>query len=701
MRQAYIKNRSGGLDAIMAYEVNDFPYDKLIVRQWLNTGKKVVKAYNNTFATFDIETSTIEYERDAKGKYIQSPRGFMYHWQMCVGGYPVFGRTWETWIEFMHKLVDTFRINDRYRLVIYDHNLGYEFQFMKDFLRSEFGDYTQFSAQPRKPMKVSTGCGFEFRCSWKLTNMSLAKFLENEKGVRHIKAKDDLDYDVVRTAETPLTDEEFGYCISDVVGLYEGIQCRLANEGDNLCTIPLTSTGYVRRDCRNASRKANKWHEQFKKLYLTPETFNILDEAKRGGDTHANRLMAGRVWHDVDSYDFQSSYPAMMMLKKFPSSRFAVYGYVESIEELEGLFEKYHCIFRAGFHDLECRSKTIMPYVPYSKLLGKVGDFTNDNGRILDCPYVVLTITEIDWQIIKEQYTWSSVDLSPIWYAKSDYLPEWLRECVMKFFRDKTTLKGEKKKASEPEVVENLEYLYAKSKNRLNGIFGMCLTSPIHPEIVETDGVWSEVAPNIEDALEHYNNSRNSFLYYAWGVYITAHARYHLYQLVKASGNGVIYCDTDSSKATQADHAAIAELNKSIMAECEKLGAYCDYDGERYYLGIAEHETKVPMKNFKTLGAKKYCDTSADGKFEITIAGVNKKKGAIEMGSIDNFKLGFIFTEAGGQTLYYNQEPIGTIEVNGCTMTTASNVGMVDSTYELGVTNEYFDLISTGTIDII
>ena len=144
--------------------------------------------------------------------------------------------------------------------------------------------------------------------------------------------------------------------------------------------------------------------------------------------------------------------------------------------------------------------------------------------------------------------------------------------------------------------------------------------------------------------------------------------------------------------------------NKKIEALCEERGAYVDYEGERYYLGTYEHETSEaeggPFINFKTLGAKKYCYTDKKG-FHITISGVQKKLGAKEMVSIDNFIPGFIFKEAGGKTLYYNDCEKHYITVDGVTMLTASNIGMVDSTYKLGVTSEYAELLGINVYELL
>ena len=702
MRLACIKRFDGGEDVIETYNIHDFPYENLNTKALTCKHKKKPKYLVYTFATFDIETTTIDNGTD-------TPYGFMYHWQMDVGGNVVTGRRWEEWVKFMLKLVEIFKTDETRNFVVYIQNEAFEFQFIRDFLNAYFGGFRVFASQRRKPIYVTTKNGIQFRCSYKLTNMSLEKAVQNELGVVHCKAAGDLDYRVIRTADTPLDDTEYGYCVSDVVSLYELIERRFINEHDNLESIPMTSTGYVRRDCRNSCRKDEDYREEFLKQEMTESVYKLLMEAGRGGNTHANRYMSGRIWHYVDSFDVASSYPAQMFLRKFPVSKFTPYGEIESMTELESLLSEYACLFRVIFTGLEVRDNIGMPYIAISKATARSKHVTLDNGRVLsvinredrenDRGYIALTMTDVDFQIIKEQYTWDDMSISDFHIATYGYLPEALLSQVMAYFKAKTELKDKIKEAEErgdEEEAANLAYLYAKSKNRLNGIFGMCYTNPVHNVIsINEDGEWIEDEPEIADALKKYWKSRNSFLVYAWGVWITAWARRHLEDLFNALGQDkVIYGDTDSGKAVDVDISKIDALNAKVMALADKRGAYCDYNGTRYYMGIYEHENKVPIAKFKTLGAKKYVYEDEKG-LHVTISGVSKKLGAKELGSIDNFVPGFIFKDAGGLTLYYNDadQGIHQITVDGCTMTTASNIGMIDSTYEIGITSEYAELI--------
>lgn len=684
MRTAFLKNSiTNRIDEIECYTYEEFPYDQLSTRV-LKTGKNHSSVgYLQNICTFDIETTTDTVLKKA----------WMYHWQMCIDGINCYGRTWKEWEAFLLKLSETHSVSQERKLAIYVHNLGFEYHFMKKFLARTFGEYKVFAPQKRKPLRVETENGLEFRCSWKLSNMSLDKFLKNEKGVAHLKAKGDLDYKVCRTSQTTLTDEEFGYCIGDVQGLYEALRSRLEHDNDTLASIPMTSTGYPRRDCRRDCQRDKNYRKIFNRCRMRKDSYELLKEAARGGNTHANRRMSGQILENIDCYDAQSEYPAMQLLKLFPMTAFTRYGNIESFSELNELLETKACLFRWTAIGVRVKDEISMPYIPDAKCRHLVGAL-RDNGRVLKADGLSMTLTDIDYKLIKEQYEIEEEYVSDLQIAEYGRLPEPIRNTIMGYFQAKTELKY-KRDQYEPDTQEykDLDYLYGKSKNKLNGIFGMTYTDPVHDLIYETeDGFWKQERPeDLDAALTKYNTSRNSFLVYAWGIWTTAHGRAHLARLVKAGGQErAAYQDTDSDKGVGLNASAIEEENRKIREECERLGAYADAGGKRYYLGVYEKERGY--ERFETLGAKKYAYEQNE-KLHVTISGVNKEKGAAELESLENFRLGFIFKEAGGLELTYNEADIHTITVDGVEMETAANIAMTDSTYTIGITNEYAELL--------
>lgn len=699
MRTVNITTLTGKVRQYTAYETSEFPWGELKKIAFKSRKKKGSEILCN-HASFDIETTTIEEPVKL---------AFMYHWQMCVQGILVYGRYWDDWCKFLNRLAEELELSEQRKFIIYVHNLPFEFQHMRDFLKEYVSDFTGFYIDKRKPLSVRCENGIEFRCSWKLTNMSLEKACQFEKGVEVGKQSGDLDYKKIRTPVSILSDREFGYCMADVLSLYQLISRRLLNENDNLESIPLTSTGYVRRDVRHSTEKQDGYRDFFLSTRLTKSVYTLLKEAGRGGDTHANRFLSGRLLTDVDSYDVQSSYPAMLKMRKFPMTKLTPYGDLDSREEFQTLLDSKACLFRIAFDNLRLKDHVAMPYLSMDKALDLSGERL-DNGRVLKARVARYTITDVDYRIIEKQYTWDTIFISDMHTAEYGYLPESILSVVDQYFEAKTRLKGElakAKKDQDVELIKDLQYQYDKSKNRLNGIFGMMYTDPVRDIIsLKEDGTWSAERPDLDEALDKFYKSRNSFLYYAWGIWTTAHARAHLNRLVEITGQDTtIYCDTDSSKCLHSESVrrAVEMENQKIISEAESRHAYADYDGVRYYMGIYEHEANYVR--FKTLGAKKYVYEEINKKgvceLHVTISGVNKSLAPYELGHIENFLPGFTFHKAGGLEMEYIDMQIREITVNGCKFKTASCIASTDSTYELGITGEYAEVIGYNAYEDI
>ena len=76
----------------------------------------------------------------------------------------------------------------------------------------------------------------------------------------------------------------------------------------------------------------------------------------------------------------------------------------------------------------------------------------------------------------------------------------------------------------------NVEYL--GSKEMVNAAYGMTVTDICRDEIIYDESSqmdWEKQKPNIEDAIEKYNKSARRFLFYPWGVWVTAYARRNLF----------------------------------------------------------------------------------------------------------------------------------------------------------------------------
>ena len=154
-----------------------------------------------------------------------------------------------------------------------------------------------------------------------------------------------------------------------------------------------------------------------------------------------------------------------------------------------------------------------------------------------------------------------------------------------------------------------------------------------------------------------------------------------------------MYCDTDSVYSLAP--IDLSEFNEERKRDSIKHGGFADDPkGSTHYMGVFEQEGGK-IDRFITWGAKKYA-VETDGKLRITIAGVGKKAGAAELaahGGLEALRPGFIFREAGGLTATYNDVPYGDLTIDGHTMQVGTNIYLEPSTYTLGITWEYEQLL--------
>ena len=297
------------MDEKIIYNSNTFPYGIIKdtpcqKRRRGNQGRRNNKRkYKDFFCAFDIE-STNDYSIN---------QAFMYIWQFQIEDHTVVGRSWDEYLTFCERLQEQLK-SDEY-LMVYVHNLSYEFSFLKGVY--PFDNEEVFATESRKVLKCEMyGC-MEYRCSYFLTNMSLAAFTA-KMGVTQKLSGEEFNYKKIRYPWSVLSDRELEYCITDVISLVEALKVYFSIERDNFYTIPLTSTGFVRRDVKSAMRHFNK--NELQSMLPDYDIFCILREAFRGGNTHANRYYAEQILTNISSYDRVSSYPDVQINELFPMS---------------------------------------------------------------------------------------------------------------------------------------------------------------------------------------------------------------------------------------------------------------------------------------------------------------------------------------------------------------------------------------------
>lgn len=591
--------------------------DAPIVKQRATKNHPSIEYYNLP-CSFDIETTSFRTDEGEKA-------ATMYEWTLCLDGQVVIGRTWEEYTATMRTVAEMMGLGATRRLVIYVHNLEFEFQFMRGWFEWD----KVFAIDTRRPVYAITTDGVEYRCSYILSGYSLAKLGEMLTTSNARKMVGDLDYELPRHSHTPLTEQEIGYCVNDVLVVCDYIRETIANNKGSILKIPLTKTGYVRRYVREKCfGKKYGWgyRSTMRELTMEPEEYRALKRAFQGGFTHASAMHVGKTLEDVTSYDITSSYPTVMVSERYPMSK-GMRVTVHSREEFEQYLDLYCCVFDATFYDLEPKNWTDNP-LSYSRCWESEEVKTN-NGRVVTARKVSTTITDVDFAIYRKMYRWSNLQVGEMIIYRRGYLPTPFVRAVLDLYRDKTTLKG----------VEGKEVEYQSAKEMVNSCYGMCVTDIVRVNNEYKDGEWVETAPDLEEAIDKYNNDPQRFLAYAWGVWITAYARRNLFGAVIECGGDYVYSDTDSCKTLNADKHRpwFEKYNNAITARIQRALAYhrfpADDAAPKTIKGVAKPlgvwDFDGEYSRFKTLGAKRYLVEYKDsGTIALTVSGLNKKKAA-------------------------------------------------------------------------
>lgn len=701
-----------GYEPIKAYSVSEFDPPLLLFKN-LQKNHKITR-YATDYICLDTETSKTDVTC-----------GWVYQWAVCIKQKIfVYGRTPTEFIDLLVKLSEHYELSDTKKIIIYVHNLGYDFSYLKLFLLKLDPTLDVLAVDNHSVLTVDM-IGFKIICSYKLTNLSLG-VLSDKYALKYVKAVGTVDYSIIRYQDSELTDNDWCYMFSDVASQYDGVKQYLAMNGYKFAArAPFTSTGFVRVECRNASRDDEKWREQFNIMRLTLSQYRLCRSAFMGGLCICSFVYSRVTIRTVNGHceykrkkrkkpvvidgslglghkDFTSSYPARQMCETMPVGKPIEYGFIENKRELDRLLKKYHCVFMLTLYDVHIKKGVTCPYIPSSKCMG-TKNLYKLNGKVTSADELTIAVTELDYKWIKRQYYAKNFKVYNMLCFKKGKMPDWLKDKIMYYFTNKCNLKH-----TDPT-------LYAKSKNLLNGIYGMTATSIIRPnykiELHGTDKhkigeIFEQIAANVdeadESALNKYYNSYNSFMPYQFSIYTTAWARDALMTLIESTGDGdgqtfkdpskddltevyknFLYCDTDSV------FYIITAKNKIRMAEYEKLCIQRAVDNNAFvgknYLGAPTNEPA--LRAFRGLHAKCYAmeEFNKDTRryeLNVVIAGIPKRAikwisgngfvmpyertNAEELTNIDNLDDGFVFNHCGGiRCVYNNERGISVTEING------------------------------------
>ena len=599
--------------------------------------------YINGTCTFDIETTNTGTD------------GFACSFQGCFFGRSFLFRYIEDFIELIEKLVELLHLQEKQRLVVYVHNLGYEHVYITQILAKRWGMPQTLFVKNRKALTITyPAIGVEFRDSLRLFQKSLARAT---KGLPHEKLAGDLDYTVYRTPDTPLSEQEEAYCLWDVVGLAEAIDKLKEERGYNTATMPLTNTSMVLEEVDHHLHDG-KTMRALNDLILSREQLTLAYNAMAGGDTHGTRWRSGTIYKDCNSYDLKSAHPSQQILWKFPSGKPIDLPPDTHEEHLQRLINNgYGWIGEVCIQNIQVRPECPNPVISVSKCRDILNKHGTDNGRLMGAEACFVYCDSNDFQRIKQSYLYTQLTLVTGFAFYLQYLPDSFRGAVLDFFK--------KKETAPPGAERNF------AKICVNTIFGACAQKRVREEhilSINEDGMtydstsWQDAIKEKDDeAVIKLQKNRLPFL---WGLWTSSMTRLKLYELQQAVGwENLIYWDTDSVKYQGGKKEEVRAYNEKIIQQCINRDAVVYKDtGCPVYIGVAEDEhpdNTYGYKEFVFLHAKCYAVRMASGDIEVTISGVQKDKGIKAMkNDLENMRDGFFIKDAGGLSLTYHDKPV-------------------------------------------
>lgn len=704
---------------LYAGQFKDYNFENYHKKRQHRKGKNVKKFYDDIF-TFDIETTSawinehgnvIKYKRGKKAEYWNNlqPLSLCYIWMFGINDSVYYGRTLESFYEMLGDLPSDGKI------IIWVHNLSWEAHFLFNILHG----VKMFCRTPHKPMKLTCDDfpNIEFRCTYMLTRLSLENWGKS-LGVK--KMVGDLNYNKIRTPLTALTDKELGYCERDCIVVYEGIKNflkRYPRQED----IPLTQTGIVRRVVKDKLMSDDDYNRFIKTLVpKDAKEYKMLQHVFAGAYTHANRKFAGKIISNNgevagEHYDFTSDYPFQLCGRKYP---FTPWAYIP-IKEIpdEKTYNDVAYIMTLRFTGIRC--ETCNSYIQVVKCSTDSTITRTDNGRVLEAEELEITITEQDWLIIKNMYSYKTLDVLKVYKSYKQYLPKPFIEYVLELYGNKTSLKD----LTDPVSVE----LYKKSKEYINALFGMCVTALLQSDVLfdednlqwDIDKLTDKRVNKHLDKLRNFNKrEKRYFLNYSWGIYCTAYGRVSLFMcllgsdLISTTVNDTskfykddieLYGDTDSLFLQ--GHHDFTWYNKWCDERLKEMCAFHNID-----FALTRPKTKKGVEKplghflreddfieFRTLGAKRYCERRADGKLYLTVSGINKEAVYMLKDDIRNFKNDFEFdkdfpTVTKKLPIYISNMP-EVVYPDGYKSSYKSGVALRPNGYKMHIDDNYSKLI--------
>lgn len=572
------------------------------------------------FGGYDTETTNI---RQADGW-----AAYVYHFQISLANQRetvvYLFRKWEVFLWFIDELVKNYKLGEKRKLILWVANFSFEFQFLRERLEWDSGEWDFFAKEERQPLKA-TYHGLEFREALAISGGDLAHLAKTYCKTQ--KLVGDLDYSVERNFSTELDEKARAYVINDVVILSEFSERMFKDYIRPHKKVPMTKTSILideykrnlKRICKERDERLNlengeslrSWMDFIHSCQPDEKTYKTwFTYLFRGGYVHANALYSDIEVRAVPR-DITSSYPAYMLLGYVPVTPF------KKVKFTPELLNNKCCILRVQYDFIE---QTTPHSIESKNKIVSVVNGVYDNGRLVSCDSCELWQTEHDYKVFNLFYrskTGQPPTVVECYIADRGEIPPYVTDVVKKYYLRKNELKANGQKKTQE---------YSVCKAALNSNYGACVKK-IRLQRVNYNHGWSIDSVS----ADYYKEIEKTILLPQWGIWITAGSRCQfllntLYKLTRA-GVECVYLDTDSIKYRPCHKAEkiFQHYNNSIRRHLHNRGLR-----NKHFSDLGMYDVEERDKNgrplavrMKTLGAKRYiCEI--DGEVIATVAGMPK-----------------------------------------------------------------------------
>ena len=600
--------------------------------------KVIVDSVFTNCVGFDTESTTI-FEDETKKKVKHC---FCYTFQVAIANYYAIYRTKEQFINFLSILKDVIdykNINEPApaKCYIWVANLAHEMSFIKYWITDNFEVSKMFAKSQRDCLLMEFN-NIQFRECIGLFGHSLADIAKNWTETQ--KLKGDLDYNLIRTSFTPLTETEKQYCINDVMILTEMHTAILKayKQQNGALRIPYTASGFVRMKLKENIRNDQELTEELerinenrkkpiksnidllkyknRKAFASPAQWIMCrDFAYTGGLCGSNIEKVGRTLKNVKCADLTSDYPAQMLHCNFP------YGWLKNVsrETFSIAIKQKKPFF------ILCRAclKSFTNHATFSQhkmlnfkskqwqdVFGEPTNLIVYNGKIHKVENAIIIMNDVDLSAYKMIYD-MKIDIIDMWqfdgYKK---LPNWITSAVIDSYEKKAVLKHDGQK----DTIE-----YKDSKRDVNSYYGVFAQRDTDLLDIMIDGLFTnskERTPK-QQLCQHW-------LYPYIAFWVTSYARRILMYFISKYPDSIIQYDTDSLYYTENKELETALLKYNEKQKKINERIFKDNPHKELLLDLGMWDFEETYDQFLGMGAKKYVKQTGN-KIETVIAGLPKK----------------------------------------------------------------------------